>query len=217
MTRPKKSIESFTGTGLNDNEKKFGQKLYLNYKKNYPQFNKPSNLQLLEELVWLECMQDRYKKQIGEITKATLQPNGKIKTEQIPKHLQQATNDTLNQILSLKTKLNLFDDQKVTDAFRKLEIVMEKAQAYRKANPLQFKTTCPKCSQIFYLKRKTEGYKPFISPFYADDKVLKNDELHACWKEGILPKERYAKALGVSPDYIDWLDENIYKNKKKSD
>jgi DNA-binding XRE family transcriptional regulator len=42
--------------------------------------------------------------------------------------------------------------------------------------------------------------------------VLKNDELHGLYKLGKITKEEVAKVLGVSADYIDWLDEKIYKN-----
>jgi len=215
MTKAKEKLDIFIGSGLQPDEILIGREKFLNYRKSYPQLNKLSNLQLLEELVWLECLQERYKVQVGTVTKPKAdKETGEIKIEPVPRHLSEAIAANLEQILSLKTKLSLFEDQKVSDAFQALDDMMKKAAEYRKQNPLQFKTTCPHCAKIYFLKRKTTGYDEFVSPFYADDKVLKNDELHACWKEGILPIERYAKSMGVSTDYILWLDEKIYKNKK---
>jgi len=215
MTKPKsKPNEEFVGSGLTPEEQSRGKKIFAEYRKSYPQLNKPSNLQLLEELVWLECLQERYKKQVGIVTSPSTTPDGKVKIEPVPGHLQDSISENLTQIIELKTKLSLFEDKQILDAFRVLDEMIKKAAEHRKLFPLQYKVTCPHCTKIFFLKRKTEGHDTFISPFYADDKILKNDELHACWKEGILPKVRYAKALGVSPDYIAWLDEKIYKNGK---
>lgn len=213
MTKPKVR-NGFAGSGLNPKEVEKGGIRYQEYLKNYPQLNKPSNLMLLEELVWLECLQERFKEQVGIIIKPTTGPDGQTKIESVPKNLQESIANNLEQIINLKTKLGLFEDQKMSDAFQAFDDLKKKAAEYRRLNSLSFKCTCPFCTKIFFLKRKTSGYEEFKSPFYSDDKVLKNDELHACWKDGILPIERYAKALGVSTDYIEWLDEKIYKNKK---
>jgi hypothetical protein len=209
MTKPK-ARNGFTGSGLNTKEVEKGGIRYQEYLKNYPQLNKPSNLMLLEELVWLECLQERFKEQVGVIIKPTTGPDGQTKIESVPKNLQESIANNLEQIINLKTKLGLFDDKETSDAFKFLEAMFNKATAYRKANPLQFKTTCLHCGKYNFLKRRTDKFEEYKSPFYADDKVLKNDELHACWKEGILPIERYAKAMGVSTDYILWLEEKIF-------
>ena len=215
MTKAKAIKDSFVGSGLTDTEIKYGQSRHAEYRKTYPQLNKLSNLQLLEELVWLECLHERFKTQIGAVTKPKKDPTtGEMKSESVPKHLQESISNNLAQMIDLKTKLGLFEDQQSLDAFKDLEATEKKFAQYRKEHPLDFKTTCPHCTKIYFLKRRTKDFEEFISPFYADDKVLKNDELHACWKEGILPSDRYAKALGVSPDYILWLDEHIYKNGK---
>ncbi len=357
MTKPKGQKNSFVGSGLTPDELTIGRIRYNEYKTIYPQLNKLSNSQLLEELVWLEVVQERLKKSVGIITAPAKGVNGEMNVQQIPKHLQESIADGLAQIIALKTKLGLFEDQKTTDAFKEFEILKTKAAKYREENPLSFKCTCfpkgtkislvnrevkniedikigdeilgvehcgkkdnkvkiqkvldfiprgkkqvikltslkgrelictsdhriyasetaksnsfaylpaidclnkkikivceslvndriikieiisneedvfdittetqnfianeilvhncPFCTKIFFLKRRTTNYEEFISPFYADDKVVRNDELHSCWKEGFLPKDRYAKCMGVSPDYIDWLDEHFYQHKQK--
>jgi hypothetical protein len=217
-----KEIEySFSGEGLTTLEKRWGGFRFKDYRKSYPHLNKLGNLQLLEELVWAEAIQERFKKQVGELEGDTSRGKAdgsnaeKRKSEPISSKLLEAIDNGLTQIILLKTKLGMFEDQKQTDEFKRMQELEEKAAEYRRQHPLSYKITCPRCAGICYLKRKTEGYEEFISPFYADDKVLKNDELHSDYKKGIFTKERYASYLGVSPDYIDWLDEKIYHNVKK--
>ena len=214
MTKPKAIKDTFVGSGLTPEEQRLGAARHSEYRKNYPQLNKLSNLQLLEELVWLECLQERFKKNVGVVTKPTVGADGKEKIESIPRHLQDSIANGLNQIIELKTKLGLFEDQKTLDAFKDMEELKKKAAEYRKLNPLSFKCTCPFCTKIFFLKRRTDQYEELKSPFYMDDKVLKNDYLHQLQKEGKITKEDEARVLGVSNDYPDWLDEHIYRTGK---
>ena len=214
VTKAKIIKDSFIGSGLSPEEIKYGQARHSEYKKIYPQLNKLSNLQLLEELIWLECLQERFKSQVGLITKPIKGDDGKVKIESIPKHLQESISGNLAQIIELKTKLGLFEDKQVLDAFKYLDAMFKKAAVYRSEHPLDYKVSCPHCTKIFFLKRKTKGYEEFISPFYADDKVLKNTPLHNLYKAGKITKEEEAEVLGVSSDFIDWLDENVYKKKK---
>lgn len=208
----KKEINyNFQGEGLTDVEKKWGKKRFNDYRQAYPHTNTLSNLYLLEELVWKEVLQERLKKQFGDFgKKEENQSSDKITNP--PKWLQDSLSEVLAQIVELKNKLGMFEEQKVSDEFKKIQELEEKAAQYRREHPLSFKSTCPHCSKIFYLKRRTENFEEFISPFYADDKVIKNDELHVDYKQGLFSKERYSKYLGVSVFYIDWLDEHIYKN-----
>lgn len=208
----------FTGEGLEPDEKKWGQKRFADYRANYPHLNKLSNLQLLEELVWKECIQEKFKRQIGEVSKKQKElakDKNQPDTTGIPSHLQDSVNDGLNGIIELKSKLGMFEDQKTLDAFKEFQSMKDKAAEYRKAHPLCFKTTCPFCARAFYLKRRTEHFKEFQSPF-AEDKVLNNRPLFQLYKDGKIIKEDVAAVLGVSPDYVDWLDEKVYGNVKKA-
>jgi len=214
MTKPKTVKDGFTGSGLTPEEVSLGRIRYSEYLKNYPQLNKLSNKQLLEELVWLECLQERFKKNVGIVSQASIGPDGKTTISAIPKHLNESITEGLNQIMGLKTKLGLFEDQKQLDAFRDIDDLKAKAAEYRKQNPLSFKCTCPYCAKIFFLKRRTDKFEEFKSPFYADDKILKNDALHKLWKLGKITAEDAAAVLGVSSDYLAWLDEHVYMNGK---
>lgn len=216
MSTDKNNITySFTGEGLTADEKKWGTKRFKDYRSSYSNLNKLGNLQLLEELVWKEAIQERFKKQIGILGEESSKTGVNTITP-IPKHLQESVNDGLTSIIELKTKLGMFEDQKVLDAFKEFQMMKEKAAEYRKTHPLSFKTTCPFCARNFYLKRRTEHFKEFTSPF-AEDKVLNNRPLFALYKSGKLTKEDVAAVLGTSPDYVDWLDEKVYGNVKKAE
>ena len=207
----------FIGEGLTPGEKRWGSFRFQDYLSSYAHLNKLGNIQLLEELVWKEVIQERYKKQIGALGKVIGQnTDGSDKIEPVSKGLQEAADEGLRIITEIKTKLGMFEDQKTTDAFKEFQLLKIKAAEYRKAHPLSFKCTCPFCARIFYLKRQTEHYEEFKSPF-AEDKVLNNKPLFKLFKDGKLTKEDVADVLGVSPDYIDWLDENVYGNKKQAD
>lgn len=217
MPRAKKiPTDGFIGSGLEPDEVAQGRIRFEGYKTSYPQLNKQSNKQLLEELVWLECLQERFKKQVGIVTQPKKAPDGTTKVESVPGHLQKSIADNLTQIVDIKTKLGLFEDQKTLDAFRDFENLKKKAAEYRAQHPLSFKTSCPHCTKIFYLKRRTEGFEEFISPFYADDKVVKNTPLYNLYKAGKITKEEFAEVLGVSPDYAAWLKEKVYSKHKAS-
>lgn len=218
MSEKKDFSYKFTGEGLEPDEKKWGQTRFNAYKTNYPHLNKLSNLQLLEELVWKEAIQERFKKQVGDIGKKQAklaEENGHSEVAQIPGHLQESMDEGLTVIIELKTKLGMFEDQKTLDAFKDFQTLKLKAAEYRKTHPLQFKTTCIFCAKEYYLKRRTDKYEEFSSPF-VEDKVLNNRPLFKLYKDGKISKEDVAAVLGVSPDYVDWLDEKIYGNVKKA-
>lgn len=197
---------TFKGEGLTNDEKIWGRRRFKEYRTSYPHLNKLGNLHLLEELVWKECLQERFKIHIGQLGKdATKKASDINKTEPIPKWVQDSVNDGLTQIVDLKNKLGMFEDQKVTDEFKKIQELEEKAAEYRRQHPFSYKCTCPFCAKIFYLKRKTEGYEEFKSPFYAEDKVIYNRPLFKLFQDGKLTKEETAEVLGVSTFYVEWI------------
>ncbi len=71
--------------------------------------------------------------------------------------------------------------------------------------------SCPHCSKTIMLKIRTKAWEALKHPFFQD-KILGNKELWKVFKEGKITKEEQAKILGVTPQYIDWLEEKIFKN-----
>jgi len=205
-----KDIYEFTGTGLSVSEKNLAKKRFNDYILIYPHLNKLSLLQLLEELVFLEAISTRYKNKIAKLSK-----NNKVKESGVvPSNLMKELGDNTKQVLELKEKLGLFESKDKIDAFTDLENLKKKSAIYRKEHPLSFKTTCPFCSKIYFLKRKTENYDPFISPFFAEDKILINKPLMDLYFAKKITKEEVSKVLGTSSDYIDWLIDKFFKKQK---
>lgn len=205
----KNDIYEFRGTGLSVSERNSAKKRFDDYIIIYPHLNKLSLLQLLEELVFLEAISERYKNKIAKISK-----NKQVKDSMaVPSSLMKELGDNTSKILDLKEKLGLFESKKKLDAFKDIKNLKEKFAEYRKRNPLSFKVDCPHCSKIFFLKRRTENYEPFISPFFAEDKILINKPLMELYFKKKLTKEETASILGVAPDYIDDIIIKFFKKK----
>lgn len=208
-----KELYKFSGTGLGTAEKRIGIKKFKAYINAYPHLNKLSALQLLEELVFVELMQERLKNKVATLSKSSADSNLQV----IPSTIQEAINDNLEQILKLKEKLGLFDSKEQLDAYQDIKNLEAKFTEYRKRNPLSFKVTCCHCSKIMFLKRRTENYEPFISPFFEDDKILINHPLMELYHKGKITKEETSNVLGVSPDYLDWIDEKFFQKKENKE
>lgn len=206
-----KSIRyDFKGTGLEKEELSWAKKRFTEYRGAFPHLNKLGSLQMLEDLVWRETIQERQKKQISFAGTGKVRDDGTKFPDYVAKPLQESFDNISAQINDLKKNLGMFEEQKTTDEFKKIQELEEKVAEYRRTHPLSFKVTSPYDGKIFYLKRRTEGYEPFISPFYADDKVLKNTPLYNLYKNGKITKQEMADVLGVSPDYVDWLIKKFY-------
>ncbi len=202
----------YQGIGLTVKERNIGLKKFEDYKSAYSHLNQLSDLQLLEHLVFLEVLDERYKTRIGDIAKnKTAQKSGII-----PSELMNALTKNSEELVKLKEKLGLFPDKNTLDAFQRYQDVQEKFDIFRKAHPLEFKTTCPFCSKIYFMKRRTKNFEPHASPFFnGGSKILHNPEVMDLWHKGIITKKQAAKIHGTSADFIDWLDEKFYNKKEE--
>jgi len=199
----------FQGTGLSISERNFAKKKFKEYKGNY-HLDSFSDLQLLEYLVYRETIHERYKRKIGELSK-----NKEVKEKNIiPKHLLIALNDNLEQILILKDKLGLFEEKKGEDEYKAFQILEKKFEVWKANHIEERKVICPFCSQIFFLNIRTDKYKESGLKLFKN-KVLCNEHLWKCYKEGKITKEDFAQILNVSSDYIDWLESKIYDKPSK--
>lgn len=201
----------FQGTGLTTSERRVAEKQFEAYRSNYPHLHKLSDLGFLEELVFQEMLHNRLKEKISYLTKK----KKVAESDAIPEALQRSISSSIDLQLKLKEKIGLLEDKQKLDAFRYLEELKEDFKEHRKRNPLQYKTTCPYCSEYFYLKRRTEGYEEIKDAWFRD-KTLCNPELWDSYQCKEITKERIAKILGVSEDYIDWLKEKIFATTKQT-
>jgi len=198
----------FAGLGLSTNEKRWGGKRFSEYRKAYPQIRKLSDLQLLEEVVFLEALQERYKKKIQELGKISNEDVDK--DEVVPKHIQMEMRDNLKEITDLKTMLGMFQEKDKFDAFKDLDELFKKFAVWRNENQGSRKVTCPFCSKPFFLMIRTDKYDAKKFPFFKD-KILCHPILHKLWKDERITSEEYAKVLGVSKDFPEWLDEHWWQ------
>ena len=199
----------FKGIGLSTAERNTGKKRFEEYLEVYPHLNKISLLTLLEELIFLELINDSIKLKIRQLTNAK-----SVKTSTaVPSKLLKELQDNLTQILNLKSNLGLFEEKEKLDAYKDIENLKKKFETYREEHSLSFKTTCPFCSEIYFLKRKTENYEPHISPFF-ENKILINRPLMDLYFAKKITKKETSQVLGTSPDYIDWLIDKFFKKQK---
>lgn len=203
---------SFQGVGLQTAQRNQGKKSFDEYIRVYPHLNKISLLTLLEELIFLELVNESIKLKIGQLTK-----NKTVKSSTaVPSHLLKELQDNLKQIIALKTELGLFESKNKLDAYTDIENLKKKAKVHRQNFPLLYKTTCPFCDKTYSMKRRTEGYEPFITPFFdKGNKILFNRPLMELWYNKVLTTEQTAEVLGVSSDYILWLEEKYFKKNQE--
>jgi len=200
----------FKGNGLSVPERNLAKKRFDNYRERY-HIDNLSDLQLLEELVFAESLQERTKLKIGKLgkNKETNEP------EVTPVNLQKLLSDNLEIILILKEKLGLFEIKKDDDAYKKFKILDKKFKKWLKENQGSRTFPCPHCSKIIMLKIKTDSWDTLKHPFFKD-KILTNEHLWDMYKEGKITKLDLAKSLlgkqVESTDYIDWLEEHIYRS-----
>lgn len=203
----------FIGTGLTNNERKWGQRKFKEYEKLYS-IERLSDLSLLEQLIYLEVLERRYKNRIQELDEynktITSQKDGEeYKKPIIPKNIREALQENLEQQLILKEKLNFFADKTSSDAYKYIELLKKKFEHYQKSHPMEFSVKCPKCNFLFFLNRKTTDYKPNEKLELFDHNILLNKSLWNMFKNKEVTKEQVAKILCVSIDYVNWLSDNI--------
>jgi len=208
----KKDNVKFQGTGLTPSERKWGKKQFNEYRKKY-HIETPSDVQVLEELVFREALQERYKTKIGKLAE-NIKQNGKTKvqTEVIPKHLLNALNANLEQILILREKLGLFEEKKGKDPFQYVQMLKRKHKKWLEENQASRTLICPHCAKMIMLMIRTEVWEALKHPFFKD-RILANEHLWKLYKEGKITKQDVAKTLKVSDDYVDWLEEKVFRSK----
>ena len=202
----KKQKYKFQGIGLDRTEKVWAGKRFKEYLNIYPEASY-SDLQIIEDLVYRETLQNRYKRKIEELDKnKKVNDIGTI----VPKGILETLDDNEKQILILKDKLGLFQEKKENDPFEHFKILEKKFAIWKENHIEQRAVDCPFCSQKFFLNIRTDKYQPSKLKLFKN-KVLCNSTLWRLYKEGKFSKEEFAEILNVNKDYIDWLKEKIYK------
>jgi len=202
----RKQKYSFTGAGLSKEDIKIAEKSFKDYRKNY-NIDDLSDLNLLEELVYREIRQDKLKKNLG------LFDEGKIKSK--PKNLEKDLDENLQQILTLKEKLGLFNKKEKENPYEYLQELEKKFEKHRKENAGDYSIPCPYCQKMIFLMFNVKNYKAKKHPFFPKGKFITNDYLWKLYREGKLKDTDVAGILQTTTDYIHWLAKHIYKDSDK--
>ena len=207
-----KNLQVFKGIGFTRNEKRRAEQKFKKYKEIY-HIESLSDLQLLESLIYREILQERTREQIkSDVKKKSKKDNGEIESDglrPLSARLMKVLNENEEHILILKEKLGLFEDKKVKDPFKHIQILKKKFKIWRENNQGSRTLICPFCSKMLMLKIRTKAWEALKHPFFKD-RILANVHLWKLFREGKITKDDIAKVLGCSSDYIPWLEEKIY-------
>ncbi len=206
----------FRGSGLTTRERNWGRARFQAYK-DHNHIDSPSDLQVLEDLVFNEALSNRYKQNIELLSKELEKVNKKADPkaqEQVPIDLIDTLTSVRNEILKLKTKLGFFAERTVKDPFEKFKVLEKKQEKWMDENLLGRESVCADCGQMQYLKIRTEHLETIKHPFFRD-KVLMNEHLWKLYEEKKITKLDIAKVLlgseATSTDYVDWLEQKFFK------
>ena len=205
----------FQGTGLSAKEHKWAKKRFLEYQDNY-YINRFSDKQLLEELVFFEAIQERYKAKITELAETKVETDGKKRTEVVSKSILNSISDNLEQIVNLKEKLGLLDKDDMNEAEAE-SLKMKKFQKWMAQNQACRETKCPHCSKMILLTIRADKYDSKKHPYFWDRHLVNISAWKLYWQKKITKLELAKVMLGEEttlPDYIDWVEKELEHNPK---
>jgi len=212
---PNKESYKFQGIGLNRIEKNKGKKKFEQYQHQY-HITSLADLELLEDLVFREMLQIRYKQKIEDLEDDIKKASPKGTTNQnkgqiAPKSLTYALDTNLERILTLRDKLGMYEDKKQNDPFTYIQILKKKFELWKKeVGQASRSFPCPFCEKMIILNIRTDIYDAKKHPFFRD-KTLYNQKLWEVYKKGKITKQEIADILNVHTDYVDWLKKKIVK------
>jgi len=197
----------FQGVGLASAEKKRAKRKFDKYCKIY-NYEKINDLELLESLVFDEILIERIKRKIEDLTKSKKVQDAEV----VPKNWLERLNEIEDQTLKIRERLGLFEDKKTESPLKYIQTLEKKFKKWMSKNQGSREIVCPFCSELFYLRIRTNKYKAYKSPFF-EDKILCNKPLLNLFKMGKITKSNVAEILGVPEDYITWLLDKIETKK----
>jgi hypothetical protein len=229
-----KNVFEFQGSGLIDSEIEYAKKCYDGYKDKY-NINSPSDLKLLETIVFWETLELRIKNDI----KSSFDKLSKVSdsgydvgvglSDLLSSDAVENLKKINDLIVRLKKDLGLLYEKKKEDDYTILEKMQKKVAEWAKANVESRTYICDHCSGMNilyvnpeywdktahkhpYFKGKTLFNEELIKLLIKSDNVKsKIDELKASKdvkeliSDLLITPEKIAKILETSPDYANWL------------
>ena len=190
----------FSGKGLSGIDLRDAGKLFKEYLKQYS-FTQLSDIQLVEELVYREIMQNRFKEKIDNFEKKHKKEGHDNIT---PSSMLQPLNENFEQILKLKESLGLLKDKTSEDGFQYIQKLKEKFKVWKNENQASRTIVCPECSKMLMLRIRTDIWEAQKHSFFKD-KLLFNEHLVQLYLDKKITDVDVAKILGTTPEYTEWL------------
>ena len=202
---------SFTGFGRN--ETKWAKKRFQSYVDSY-EIDTFSDLQVLEELVFVETLNERTKKQLNLLR---VNNQGSVEHEKIPAEMRKSISTNLDTIVKLKDKLKLFrekEELEKIDPYEDFKVLEKKFKVWRNENQATRQCVCQHCGKMTMLKIKTDVWESQKHPFFKD-RILFNEHLIKLYLEGTITKEDVGKIFETSQFYANWLVDKAWVTNPK--
>jgi hypothetical protein len=185
-----------------EKERKFALELlgkYLSSKS----FENPAERDTLRNLIDFEVILDRVKDYINtETSKANPVPPVQM-IDQLQKFSEH--------IESLKDKLSLTQKEAQKNVLEEWNKLKNKALAYYKENAGCNVVKCPECKKLFMILKDVKGHTTEKITFFKRT-LLYNKALFELYDKKVIDTAKMAEILGVSPDYIELIYNQIYLN-----
>jgi hypothetical protein len=185
-----------------EKERKFALELlgkYLSSKS----FENPAERDTLRNLIDFEVILDRVKDYINtETSKANPVPPVQM-IDQLQKFSEH--------IESLKDKLSLTQKETQKNVLEEWNKLKNKALSYYRDNAGCNVVKCPECKKLFMILKDVKGHTTEKITFFKRT-LLYNKALFELYDKKVIDTAKMAEILGVSPDYIELIYNQIYLN-----
>jgi len=199
----------FIGSGLTTKEKHWAEDRYKEYSA-HNHLEKIGELQLLEDLIFLECMEARLKAQLDELNKFP-----ETRTE-VPDHILKSLDENRKQRINLHDKLGLFRDTEDNSVVKEMQLREKKCEMWESENQASREMVCAWCGQMNILKIRTDKYTVGKHPFLKD-KLLTNNYAWNLYQQDTITRLDLAKILlgeeVETDDYIEFLEKRMEPKK----
>jgi hypothetical protein len=166
----------------------------------------------LRQLIDLEIIVERIKTLLNvEYDKAN---------KAIPLQMLDQLTSLNSQIMDLKERLGLTQKKEdKNDTVKVIDNMLERFHkwANKPENRSNFEFQCPKCSEIFLLRRELDKEKDKIieHPWFIDGGILFNKQIFVDLDLGKISEDQAARYLNATLDYIKWIRQNYPLNQDK--
>lgn len=187
-----------------DKEREFALDLLWKYLTS-KSFENPAERDTLRNLIDFEVILDRVKDYINtETSKANPVPPVQM-IDQLQKFSEH--------IESLKDKLSLTQKEAQKNVLEEWNKLKNKALAYYKENAGCNVVKCPECKKLFMILKDVKGHTTEKITFFKRT-LLYNKALFELYDKKIIDTAKMAEILGVSPDYVELIYNQIFLNEK---